>query len=646
MEVMNSIADVSVTTTDLRPRDPLKAEASFRPDRINGLMSDLTEVAAMAYGSGIGEGVKGGKGHIGVLNGKVIKFNTKHAERAKLGTSGAMFDEMKAASDALRNRLATAVDAAATIVSSGTHGFRVDQNLAAFKARAAGLLDIALKQTDGEERVLDKTDAERNGRDFSGHYRMLENRGLLTRAVAAQTVTLIRDFLRQHAPDQAMLVKNRETLDTVELDLNVWRKVKDMRNLKSQDVRGDAHFDYFKEVSQMARQIEAIKSVPAGGSYFAAELCRIGNQEMGARFANVLIDQASEPNRTVLKFGGKALPSMQSDIAEGVLRGYRVQALAASMDKMFAKMKGLYKAYRKGTGHDFAPSQTVSDLKDSPFTKIFKEAIGEIRGRDGKEYDFTDYHWSLTENETRNLLALMRNKALAFVAAQNNELVHDAETGKTTISEETMLVKDLFFSCARLFDRDADHFESSKQVESRELYGRMDDGTKRQFAAKEVGQRYFLPQHWNVFTTDTYGIDQALAKPVLRHEQDVAEREKAVDAMAKEFLEVRRTVETTGGDEVELVLARQKFALQVKGQINKFAAKLAEIDRSNVAELTNMRRRFAESLANCLPNATMDDRSFTVTEEDGEKTYTFQELRLKEIGAFFDAKLVPAFAKA
>lgn len=502
----------SLASVELKPKYPQLEEAFFRPDRINGLMSDLTEVAAMAYGSGIGEGVNGGKGHIGMLNGKVIKFNTKSSERAKLQTSGAVFDEMKAASDTLRNRLATAVDAAVDIVSSGRHGFKVDQNLAAFKARAAGLLGVATQVTgDDGKCVLEKAAGARNSKDLLIHYRMLEGRGLLTRAVAAQTVTLIRDFLRQHAPDQAMLVKNRESLDTVSLDLNVWRKVKEMRNLKSQDVRSDAGFDYFKEISEVTHRVEKIKCSELGYPYFAAGLREVGNKEMCLRFQNVLIDQGSERNRTILKFGDREPLSMMPEIAEGALRGYRAQSLAASMDKMFAKMKNLYGQYRLRTDRSFEHVQTVSALEDAPFMKIFEESVGEIKGRDGKDYDYADSHWSLSENETRNLLALMRNKALAFVSAQDNELVRDAQTGKTVISEETMLVKDLFLSCARLFDRDADHCDCSKQVERHELDRRLGDGTNRIFSEKQVGLRYFTPRHWNVFTTSTYDVDSSVA---------------------------------------------------------------------------------------------------------------------------------------
>ncbi len=41
----------------------------------------LTEIAKMVYGSGKSEGTSGGKGNIGMLNGRVVKFNTHWTER-------------------------------------------------------------------------------------------------------------------------------------------------------------------------------------------------------------------------------------------------------------------------------------------------------------------------------------------------------------------------------------------------------------------------------------------------------------------------------------------------------------------------------------------------------------------------------------
>ncbi len=61
----------------------------------------LTEIAKMAYGSGLFEGTSGGKGNIGMLNGRVIKFNTHRSER-----SGEVTNEMLASCNELRLKLA------------------------------------------------------------------------------------------------------------------------------------------------------------------------------------------------------------------------------------------------------------------------------------------------------------------------------------------------------------------------------------------------------------------------------------------------------------------------------------------------------------------------------------------------------------
>ncbi len=61
----------------------------------------LSEIAKMAYGSGSLEGVKGGKGNIGLINGHVVKFNTHWKERMGSATS-----EMQASCNELRMHLA------------------------------------------------------------------------------------------------------------------------------------------------------------------------------------------------------------------------------------------------------------------------------------------------------------------------------------------------------------------------------------------------------------------------------------------------------------------------------------------------------------------------------------------------------------
>ena len=67
-----------------------------------GAQDALAQIAKMAYGSGRNEGVAGGKGNIGLVDGQVVKFNTHWTERLKSTT-----DEMRASCDELRRKLGT-----------------------------------------------------------------------------------------------------------------------------------------------------------------------------------------------------------------------------------------------------------------------------------------------------------------------------------------------------------------------------------------------------------------------------------------------------------------------------------------------------------------------------------------------------------
>lgn len=67
-----------------------------------GAQDALAQIAKMAYGSGRNEGVTGGKGNIGLVDGQVVKFNTHWTERLKSTT-----DEMRASCDELRRKLGT-----------------------------------------------------------------------------------------------------------------------------------------------------------------------------------------------------------------------------------------------------------------------------------------------------------------------------------------------------------------------------------------------------------------------------------------------------------------------------------------------------------------------------------------------------------
>ncbi len=69
---------------------------------IRGLGNEatLSQIAKLAYGSGSTEKTSGGKGNIGILDGRVVKFNTHWRERG-----GAVSEEMRASCNELRLKL-------------------------------------------------------------------------------------------------------------------------------------------------------------------------------------------------------------------------------------------------------------------------------------------------------------------------------------------------------------------------------------------------------------------------------------------------------------------------------------------------------------------------------------------------------------
>lgn len=74
----------------------------------NNFATRLNSIARLAYGSGIGEGESGGKGNIGLVGDKVVKFNTKKGERdnlAHINKDSFVYTNMKESCDALRQEL-------------------------------------------------------------------------------------------------------------------------------------------------------------------------------------------------------------------------------------------------------------------------------------------------------------------------------------------------------------------------------------------------------------------------------------------------------------------------------------------------------------------------------------------------------------
>lgn len=82
-------------------------------ESVGELKDKLIQVATMAYGSGATEGANGGEGHIGVVGGKVVKFNTKKAEyRNEAYKQSEHYEEMLESSCKLRERMLELASAA------------------------------------------------------------------------------------------------------------------------------------------------------------------------------------------------------------------------------------------------------------------------------------------------------------------------------------------------------------------------------------------------------------------------------------------------------------------------------------------------------------------------------------------------------
>ena len=209
----------------------IDTQGPAREKSLNLLMGNLTEAAALAYGSGIGEGIKGGAGHIGVLNGKVVKFNTKSAERKVLDKGSETYGEMMKACDNLRNRLVSNLNLVGNLVGGEKSNFQPGKDqLKDLRQKLTDLL--GLKLVDGKF-VKKEGQFEIPNEPF--RYQLAENRGLLTRAAVAKSVTLIRDFLRDHvktgeaaAEAPSSLVKNAEAGERADFDFHIWSKVKAM----------------------------------------------------------------------------------------------------------------------------------------------------------------------------------------------------------------------------------------------------------------------------------------------------------------------------------------------------------------------------------------------------------------------------------
>lgn len=104
----------------------------------------LSDIAKYAYGSGFFEGKSGGAGNIGLMDGKVVKFNTHRDDRG-----GAVTQEMKHSCDALRLQMYELVKSA----YKGVDGEKTTAQLSTIRQQ----LGIAVDGQIVSKKLLDRT---------------------------------------------------------------------------------------------------------------------------------------------------------------------------------------------------------------------------------------------------------------------------------------------------------------------------------------------------------------------------------------------------------------------------------------------------------------------------------------------------------
>lgn len=612
-------------------------QSTAKDSSLNLLMGNLTEAAAMAYGSGIGEGIKGGAGHIGVLNGKVVKFNTKLSERRTLNEGSGTYGEMMRACDNLRNRLASNLAVVERLLSGKASSFQApDEQLSALKTKLSNLLGLKLEGGKLTE-VLDNG-VRKIGLDGSSRYQLSENRGLLTREAVAKSVTLIRDFLKDHvkkgeaaAEARAVLVRDDETGERADFDFHIWSKVKEMKGLSSQALSIDS-FTYAKQAATALKQVARIKALSGGNGLFYKQLQKIGNEKMQEAISPIWLQgYATDFDKATLKMGGKLYEGIPKKKAQEMVRAFRLRSMAESMDAMYAK---LLEHYNRGQPNN-QPARAVSDLGETPFQRIFTRSFAKLRGKTEKEVaEMTPEQCRLSKNELRNLKAMMRNELQAFVVNQGNEFEPVQPGSSPQISVKVMLVKDLFTSCARLLDIDGELGDSSYVVG-------MDNGDRsgRHFRPDDAGKTVFGDGDYNIFTDETYAVSTDILAQVnldVRIEQLKSTATKNVIAA---LFDQPHEVHIQGGDEsVSLKLAPERFRNLATQYVATALKKLEKLDPHDDQTINSLRRDFIEKVLAFDAGINVDARKYQLS-EDGPQEFTAPELMRKLVGDIFDQHL-------
>ena len=531
------------------------------------------------------------------------------------------------ASDALRTRLAMSVAHMGDIVGQKSLFKNVsDEDLADFRTKAAALLGLE----------VEKGQLKSRGDDFKG----LENRGLLTRSAAAKTVTLIRDFLRQHVADRATLIKKGVTDDAATLDLHVWGKVKGMKNLASTSTDS---FDYMKGVRKVLHDVALVKesklTVEGQTKTFAEHMRDCGNTVMKIAIAPLRLDEMSQAGRTTLTMNGKTYESLVPTHAYNMVRFQRAQSLAASFDAMFVRLHELYNAKRVADGK--APvekPQIMTDLGKNPIWRLLEQAQAKVMGKTVEEIrQLPDEERILTKNQNRNLMALVRNELLAVIAQRGNEYVPGSNP--PVISEEAMLVKDFLMSAAQLLDLDSDSGDFSHVVKKNETKL---DHRDAKYEGSDTDKRLYTEDDYNIFTAQTYGVKGDMKAQLEREAETRQSFREALDGVKKDLYEPAGAFKTVGVDAPRAItIVPRQMRQAAETRLTKFVNKLRMVDPAKDDEIARLRRSFIDEMQSLDQNAGIDTTQFEVEEGGETKTLNYAAMVKKLLGDLFDQKLAP-----
>lgn len=480
------------------------------------IMGELTDVAIMAHGSGVTERARGGEGHIGILNDKVIKFNTKFGERWNLDRTDPNYNVMFEASEKLRERLKSlALD---VVVETST---AISPNAGkAFQAKILRELGYELDEHGG---ILGN--------------RETRQRNLLDRKTAAKAVTLIRDQLKKAvrakepklSEAESALLKKGLGKETANYDFHIWRKVRAMSGLTAQAVDNDgfARVRLFGAVEkEVARVKMSLVEDQGVRKEFAQVIRETGNAKMKEALGPILVQtHALEDGAEKIKSNVLGMTDpVDSTVGHGMLRLVRAQALAKSMDAMFVKMMALYDEKRRAEGRpEVLRPDVLNGLGQTPVTNILKRSLAKLLNRPEQQIDVNnllrEQTW-LSPNEYENLKALMRDELLAFAARQDIELVRERPDAELKVSGLVTLTKDLFRTCALTLDQDVPSRHPMRAIDIADTYDYQgerplaDIEGSGQYVSADIGSRKYKTGAWTIFHEKDYGVDANMRRLV------------------------------------------------------------------------------------------------------------------------------------